>query len=361
MKVYKQLFFTSLFLLIFSKVSFGADITVICNLSDCGADATEICTMYPADYTPLFEESGMMPGDTARRVLRVENQGSCDCGGVDIEIYNEQLSPTTPASFPSELFTVIKNGVSDVYGARDGSKKASGNKDLQDAYDEIISLGALNAGQTKSFDWLVTFNPNAGNEYQNARTQFDFDMMFTCGAEPENSDGGDDGDNNDGNDDGGGDSTPTTQPIPVLQTVAGFFTSLIEGPIEAVEGTQTTATPSILPVEEVTEVAGAKTECIDPWFWWIFFLIEIFGFAIVYKLISEKYLEKRKRFYFAWFGDTALFGVVYYIFFCPWWDWILALLFGAVALVLIKRKFQKLQKKSSTLPLDSSPMYKKIE
>ena len=342
MKLNKKLLITLLLGIVFTKVSFATDLTVICDLDDCDNGPGGFCTMLPAPNTPLFEESGIMPGDTARRVLRVENQGSCDCGSINVNIYDEQLSPTTPASFPSDLFTVIKNGATDVYGVRDGSKKASSAKDLQNAYNENISLGSLNPGQAKSFDWLVTFDPLAGNEYQNARTQFDFDMTFQCGSAPGNSND-DDGQtfhSHDDNDDGG--ETPTV-PTPLV-AVASFFTQFIPEVPGVVEGTQTTTTSPIIPVvEPEPEVAGAESSCPDPWFWWVFFLVEVFGFAIIYKLISEKYLEKRKRFYFAWFIDTAAITILYYIYYCPWWDWILAALFGAVALVAIMKKFQHLE------------------
>lgn len=169
-------FFLAIFvvfsLIIFSSRQVGAvDLTVTC-----ANDGP--CNTSPSSGAALFSETNWLPGDSVNRTITVINEDTDDTCNLTLETNNETQSPS---DFATRLFTVIKEGVTDLFGVRSGSSAATNDKNLNDLYVSApISLGSINPSTTEIFGWAVTFDPSSGNEYQNAQTVFDFDLVFTC-------------------------------------------------------------------------------------------------------------------------------------------------------------------------------------
>ncbi len=119
---------------------------------------------------PLFNSTGMMPGDSVTRYFQVTNTIDNNPESVKIHAINFSNTPPSPA-LAGVLYIVIgENGGSLKYGG--GSP--TGPKTLTQFYAESdVDLGTINPGANKQFDIQITFDPNAGNEYQLTQTQFD--------------------------------------------------------------------------------------------------------------------------------------------------------------------------------------------
>lgn len=170
-KIIKKLF-SNFLLLVFVFLLFKIKVVLAVDFSvTCAQDGP--CTMVP-DKTPLFYEKNWLPGDSVTRTITFINEDSRYSCPLTLETYNQKQ---TPSDFATKLLTQIvdrSNGVL-VYGG--------GGKTLNDLYQAgIISLGNIPASGTKYFDWTVTFDPLAGNNYQAAETVFDFDLIFSCGS-----------------------------------------------------------------------------------------------------------------------------------------------------------------------------------
>ncbi|OGD63878.1 hypothetical protein A2160_01440 [Candidatus Beckwithbacteria bacterium RBG_13_42_9] len=155
----------------------AADFTVFCN--DTSA-TTGDCYISPLPNQNLFYETNWLPGDTITRNFTVDNTDNPDACDLLMRTRNETQ---TPGDFATKLWTVIKQSIDDLYGVRDGADRAASNQTLNNLFNEsgYISLGTIVAGGTKVYNWTVTFDFLANNDYQNAQTQFDFDLSFACG------------------------------------------------------------------------------------------------------------------------------------------------------------------------------------
>jgi hypothetical protein len=152
--------------------SWAADLEVVCDGED--------CQMSPYSGAALFEISDIKPGIGFFRKLIVENNGEEDCNLV-MGTKNEE----DPGNLSTVLFTVINNGSESFFGSSETNGQASNDKSLWDLFIAgDINLGTVLAGESVNYYWVITMDPQAGNEFQAARTEFDFDLYFECG-EPE--------------------------------------------------------------------------------------------------------------------------------------------------------------------------------
>lgn len=151
----------------------AVDLVVTC--SDNGP-----CDMTPNPLDPLFDASNILPGDSITRTLTVINEDEDEACNFTMQIIK---STQTPANFAQQLFTAIAKDSVDFVGVHSGGEAVSGTV-LQDLFDfSLIDMGIISAGATSTYDWTVTFDFNAGNEFQLAETKFDFDMEFSCGEQ----------------------------------------------------------------------------------------------------------------------------------------------------------------------------------
>jgi len=121
---------------------------------------------------PIFVVNNMMPGESESRSVSVEN-----VGGVVRPVGVRGVETIEPGNLATVLDFVISEGVTDLYGG-----SSTGPKTLQQFFDESaaptgIFLSNLNPapnpGSSTTYTFKVTFDPNAGNEFQNTQVIFD--------------------------------------------------------------------------------------------------------------------------------------------------------------------------------------------
>jgi len=124
----------------------------------------------------LFYETNWLPGDTVTRTITFINEDpNYDCPLI-LEVVD---STQDPGDFATKLLTEIKDRDTGtiLYGGDSNT--------LDDLYQAgPVSLDNIPANGAKYFDWTVTFDSLAGNDYQLAETVFDFDLVFECGQAP---------------------------------------------------------------------------------------------------------------------------------------------------------------------------------
>lgn len=151
------------------SIAHAVDLTVTCN-------ANGPCSISPSS-APLFNETNWAPGDFVTYTVTVVNQDpaqSCNLTLNTTENNSEEV-PNTP-NFASRLFSEI----SPYYSNTLQNQYLAGN----------VSLGSIGAGATQIYNWKITFDPNAGNEFQNSITRFNFNLNFTCDVPPTSPPGG---------------------------------------------------------------------------------------------------------------------------------------------------------------------------
>lgn len=161
--LFSLIFVFSLILLVPTKAS-AVDLTVTC-------DGQGPCTTSPSSGAALFEENNFLPGDSVNQQVTVINENEVDNCNLTMDTHSETQ---TPGDFATRLLTVIKQGAVDLF-----------NNSLDDLFESgPLPLGIVGAGSTNVYDWMVTFDLNANNDYQLAETKFDFDLSFECGLVP---------------------------------------------------------------------------------------------------------------------------------------------------------------------------------
>lgn len=177
MKKLLSIFAIFIFTFLFAGKAEAADLTVAC----VGGSGSNPCTTSPGGEAALFDVSNWLPGDTVSRRISVINRDIND----DCELYLDTENETDPNNLDSVIFTVIKEETDDVFGVRDGVDRAASDKNFGDIFNTgSIYLGKVAALTSKNFDWVATFDFDAGNDYQSKGLVFDFDLVFTCGIPP---------------------------------------------------------------------------------------------------------------------------------------------------------------------------------
>src|SRR3989304_9976148 len=121
------------------------------------------------DGDPIFVVSNMLPGDAEDRDVDVTNGGT-----VPRDVGVRGVKTEEIASFAAILDFVISEGGSDLYGGT----SPTGPKTLQEFFDEStgpngLFLSNLGNGDTTTYNFLATFPPGSGNEFQGAKVVFD--------------------------------------------------------------------------------------------------------------------------------------------------------------------------------------------
>jgi len=164
--------------LAYAGEAYAEDITVTC-------DKTNGCVMTPTSGAALFSEletdnMNMLPGYTSYRTIHLINNTGDVCNLVLGNVTDVILGPETPATFPYQLWTAMADSGTAFYGGLSGGHVNS-TRSLGNLFDGgILPITTIPAGQSKDIEWYVRFDPDAGNDYQDALTKFDFDMHFVC-------------------------------------------------------------------------------------------------------------------------------------------------------------------------------------
>lgn len=121
------------------------------------------------DGQPIFIVANMFPGDVQERTVKIKNTGSAlrSVGAQGVKTF-ESLD------YSNALQLVIYEGTNFYYGA--GSP--TGPKTLKQFFTESatpngVKLFDLNGNSQKTVKFKVTFDPSAGNQYENAKVVFD--------------------------------------------------------------------------------------------------------------------------------------------------------------------------------------------
>lgn len=303
------------------------------------------------NISELFFEENILPGDSFTQTITFINEDS----GYNCPLTLEAKNPTqTPADFATQLITYIRDHDTSAYLYGE-----TGNT-LDDLYGAgVISMGNIPASGTKYFDWTVIFNPLAGNEYQNAQTVFDFDLVFSCGAPaPSPSPSSVPGSPTPGSPTPGSPTPsspePGTSPSPtpgpasfIFEGVGGFLADVLgigEEPSPSPE-------PQIAGIEEnIPEVKGEATCNWWYYLWWLPLVAQACLTFLYYHWLKDKQVT-------AWWLVPVLLAAISQIIheilgcecvesrLCPWyWLFNLIILVNLTVYYLWRR-----QKKSSDL------------
>lgn len=121
--------------------------------------------VFQSDPEPLFKEVNFLPGETVTRWAGVTNN-SGETKKIGLEIINNSLCSGTCLSDVLDL--VINENGNTLYSGSLTTFYGAGEKILPD----------LNTEATTKYYFSITFNPDAGDDYQNSTTNFDIKIGF---------------------------------------------------------------------------------------------------------------------------------------------------------------------------------------
>ncbi|OGY26727.1 MAG: hypothetical protein A2Z11_00300 [Candidatus Woykebacteria bacterium RBG_16_43_9] len=129
----------------------------------------------PTTGDPIFVVSNLLPGDTESRTVSVTNGG-----GVVRPVGVRGVKTSGPGSLETVLDFVISENGTDLYGGA----STTGPKTLEQFFTESagingIFLSNLNPGASTTYSFKVTFDQNAGNEFQGKEVIFDLIIGIT--------------------------------------------------------------------------------------------------------------------------------------------------------------------------------------
>jgi len=172
----KKILITLFSFLLLSRSVWATDLSITCDNSK--------CETVPGGQAALFSEYefpnyDIKPGDIIKRQITVNNQNNENC---NLYLTIKNTVTTSPHSLDEVLDTVIKDNNVEYYGKVSATGGATGDKTLTNLYnDGLIYLGTINPGSKRIYDWIVSIDSKVGNEYQRAKTKFDFTTTFECG------------------------------------------------------------------------------------------------------------------------------------------------------------------------------------
>ena len=270
---------------------------------------------------PLFGETNFIPGDTVTKKVKVTNNYS-----ETKNVYTELVNVSDGDGLGDVINVEIIGG--NAFAATFASYDAAGK----------VNLGALSSGAAVIYSFKMTFQPAAGNEYQNDSLGFDL-CVGLDGGEFECDDFEDDTPNNpidpdpDGSGDGNGNGNPTTSSTPNpddeptdngtpgdLQDTffgglgGGFpfgdFIGEVQGASTGTDdaATSTGAEPVGL-VASVGAAGSALLNSIDCTFFWLILLVVI---SMSWSTIEDR-LGKNGGLFGVFFTRNVIFTIVYII------------------------------------------------
>jgi len=171
-----SVFFTIILIMISADAIHAADFNVTCSSSG------DLCSNSGGK---LFNETNFAPGSSVTKTVQVDNYNNhegCDFYVVANNIYQS----ADPGDFIDKLFLSIRDKDSDIdlVGVQDGYGNATNLTSLSYIYNNWVNLGYINSGTIKLYEWVITFNSDANNEYQGNELSFNLDLNFTCGSPP---------------------------------------------------------------------------------------------------------------------------------------------------------------------------------
>ncbi len=139
----------------------SSDLKLACN--------NKQCIIKPLD-TPMFSEANVKPSDIFTQVLTLKNKGG------DISDFYLKITKNNPEDFPTDFakhfFFAIKK--------HRNQKEVLAFTPLADLVEaeKTIYLGSVMPGRRRKLDFIMQFDPQAGNELQAQNILFDLNMSF---------------------------------------------------------------------------------------------------------------------------------------------------------------------------------------
>lgn len=250
---------------------------------------------YSAGYpNPLFNETNLAPGDTITKSISITNNYT-DTKQISFKLTKKPIGELSDVI----LVTVKHEGVI-----------VSDQKSLLDIYTSgnELPLTSIGSGQTEDYEFIVSFDINAGNEYQNKSEEFDLNFGFTA-------------------DDSSPTTTTTSTTSPIRTMVSGATTT-------TVLGATTTTTSSGITTTTKPEVKGSATEDKGACPWWWIVLLVLAAVSTIYYFYKNNKEEKGKLLYVWPVALGAVAWVVHWYLhkdyddtiFCKWYWLIVPLL-----------------------------------
>lgn len=304
-------FFLFFFLAFLPKSVYASDLSLICEGTTCTASPSG----------PLFTEAGIAPGNTFVKSIEVENRKDDVC---DL-VMGLQRHLDSSSKFESKLYTAVRTGAGDIYGKSSGGE-ALADKSLSDMFSEgVVSLGVIEKFSTTIFNWIVTFDLGSGNDYQNLKAEFDFDLTFSCLEDDSRS----------------GSPGPAYVPGPFgTGGVSGGEGGVVAGLAVIPGETAGVGTPSgeVGGVAEGGEVAGLQ-KCNDTLLWILVLLIQLVLTFLIDRLSEDKEA-------LALFGEVVfalLSAFIIWKYFCETWPMFLSIVigFGGVLSTTFRKKAKR--------------------
>lgn len=156
-----------------TQIQASTDLTLTCaNQGPCTLNTNQ----------PLFDETNIAPGATFTQSVTVINQDSDDACNLSIQLHDKGVAGRV--NLADKMFAAITDSVTLLQGQLNGQTATD-----HTTYAELYALPAFSAGtipanSTRTYAWYATFDPTTGNEYQNQRTSFDFDLTAECNSVP---------------------------------------------------------------------------------------------------------------------------------------------------------------------------------
>lgn len=149
----------------------AAEIEIVC---ESGADS---CDVTPSDTVPLFDPDvfphyDLKPGDEFTRSISVTNNRPEVCSFQIGEFEIKEDTQVSGGSFFSEELMMQFSG--------DGT--TTGEISFWDLFNLTppFYITNIDPNETIEFIWKINFDKSAGNEFQRAVLEFDFDWSFEC-------------------------------------------------------------------------------------------------------------------------------------------------------------------------------------
>lgn len=121
---------------------------------------------------PIFVIAGAAPGDIQERNVTVSNGA-----GASRPVGIKAAKTAGAGSLENVLNVVISQGLTDLYGGTSpGGPKTLAQFFSESSSLEFIPLSDLGPGASTIYKIKVTFDPGAGNEYQNTTVTFDLNI-----------------------------------------------------------------------------------------------------------------------------------------------------------------------------------------
>lgn len=283
----------------------------------------------------LFSVADAVPGESFESQISVQNTG-----GKTRRFQFELNVKTDPVALGDHLFLKVEDGAGNcLWGC-------GGDKTLNSLDGKEFVVKKIPGHSTKIFKFILTFDVNAGNEFQSASTSFDVKLGYK-GKRP------------DGNGNGGGPGGAGIAPPGIMGGLLAAVTGGVAGeamvaeegaPEEQVEGAETGP--------EEGEVMGEEVSLCQSWPMWIWILALLIYFAAFSWRTFDKFKEQVEKREIRWKWQAALavaaFLIWYFFDFCREYLWfvILVIIGGAavylVYLYLFRREIREKSEKIET-------------